>query len=182
MYYTNSMKVTLKNEKTAAAALENLKVRLHDGFGFDKNYKRNPSMLMHDRMKVVENTIVLPEDTGCYLPEDAEKAIPELMQYLAEHLRTETFTFSTCNSSEYDESWVNGSYANGELKIKSTYLPSGFCPFVCLECEEVIATMTDDEEGNIHIEGEASICPECGEEIDMSDWLPVISETTIKVA
>ena len=44
MYYTNSMKVTLKNKKVAAAALEIMKARLTAGFDCDKNYRRTPSI------------------------------------------------------------------------------------------------------------------------------------------
>ena len=117
MYYTNSMKVTLKNKKVAAAALEIMKARLTAGFDCDKNYRRTPSMRMCEDLEVVKNTIVLPEDCGYYFADDAAKVIPELMKELAAHLSGESFTFGTCNSTDYDEGWVDGSYANGELKV-----------------------------------------------------------------
>lgn len=109
MYWTNTMKITLKNKKAATAALEILKNRLIAGFDCDKGYKKNPSMLMHDSLKISGKNITLPKEFGSYLPEDADKVIPELMKDLAEHLSTETFTFDTCNSSDYDEGWVKGS-------------------------------------------------------------------------
>ena len=120
MYYENSLTITLKNEKTAAAALEIMKTRLVAGFDYDKGYKRVPSMLMHDTLEVEDNTVILTEEFGCYFPNHAEAVIPELMQYLATHLSTEAFTFESVNSGDYDESWINGSYENGELKIKTT--------------------------------------------------------------
>lgn len=181
MYYTNSFKLTLKNESTAAAALEILKRRLIAGFDFDKNYRRTPSMLMHDNLEADGSTIDLPEDFGCYLPNEASQVVSELMQHLASHLSTESFTFDGCNSSDYDESWIKGSYANGELKIKTTYLPAGFGDFYCPECDEVIATMRDDMDGNLFIDYPEDVCPECGEEIDLSEWLPEITEQTFQI-
>ena len=181
MYYENSLKITLKNKKTAAAALEIMKTRLIAGFDCDKGYKRVPSMLMHDALEIKKNTIVLADDFGCYTPEDAEKVIPELMQDLAAHLSTEAFTFDACNSSDDDEGWIAGRCENGELKIKTTYLPSGFGDCYCPECDEVIATMKDDTDGNLFVEYKEGVCPECGEEIDLSDWLPVITEKTFQI-
>jgi predicted RNA-binding Zn-ribbon protein involved in translation (DUF1610 family) len=73
------------------------------------------------------------------------------------------------------------SYENSELKIKSTFLPAGFGDFYCPACGEVIATMNDDADGNIFVEYEEGACPECGEEIDYSEWLPVITEKTFQI-
>ena len=181
MYYENSLTITLKNEKTAAAALEIMKTRLVTGFDYDKGYKRVPSMLMHDTLEVEDNTVILTEEFGCYFPNHAEAVIPELMQYLATHLSTEAFTFESVNSGDYDESWINGSYENGELKIKSTFLPAGFGDFYCPACGEVIASMNDDTEGNIFVEYKEGACSECSEEIDYSEWLPVITEKTFQI-
>lgn len=175
MYYENSLKITLKNKKTAAAALEIMKTRLTAGFDCDKTYRRTPSMLMHDDLELVGNTIVLPEDFGCYLPEDAEKVIPELMKDLAAHLSTESFVCESCNTSDDDEGWIDVSYADGELKVKTTYFPSGYSDLYCHECDELIATMEEYEEGKTYI------CPECGEEIDLSDWAPVTTEKTFQI-
>lgn len=195
MYWNNTMKLTLKDAETAATALEIMKTRLTDGFDCDKDYKVSPSKEMRDYMEIDNNTIVLPEDLGTYLPDDSMIVIPELIQYLAEHLSEETFTFNTCNSSDYDESWVDGNYENGELKVKSTYLPNGFFSIDCTECGEQIALMEDNIEGNIWIvsanneliaseeelkKGKIYICPDCGEEIDLSEWV-MISKNSIKI-
>ena len=45
----------------------------------------------------------------------------------------------------------------------------------------MIATMNDDADGNIFVKYKEGACPECGEEIDFSEWLPVISENTINI-
>lgn len=181
MYYTNSIKITLKNNEAAVAALEIMKTRLSAGFDWDKKSRRNPSMQMHDALNVTGKIIELPEEFGCYLPDDAAKIIHELMKDLAVHFGTETFTFENYNRSDYDEGWIRGSYVNGELKIKTTYLPSGFGDYYCPECDEVIATMKDDEDGNIYIDYDEDVCPECGEEIDWFEWLPIITEKSFQI-
>ena len=184
MHYTNSMKITMKNEETASIALEIMKARLTAGFDYDKEYGRSPSSHMYNGLELVGNDIILPEDRGYYSPNDSLEIIPELIQHLAEHLATEEFAFHFFGCSCYDESWVDGSCVSGQLKIRTTYLPYGFGSFTCLECGECIAYMEDDEEGNITIKGKADICPECGEEVkehDWSEWLPIVDEKTIKV-
>lgn len=55
MHYENSLTVTLKNKKTATAALEIMKTRLIAGFDCDKNYSRTPSMRMCEDLEVVKN-------------------------------------------------------------------------------------------------------------------------------
>ncbi len=181
MYYTNQMKVVLRNNETATIALEIMKVRLNVGFDCDKEYRRLPSMLMHDDLYVVDNTIELPDDCGHYSSQDAETIICELMQDLAAHLHNETFTFAAYNTTDYDEGWIEGNYENGELKIKATYFPSGYSDLYCQECGEQIATMEDYENGVLHIVGNTYVCPACGDETDLSDWLPTTSQKTIKI-
>lgn len=181
MHYENSLTVTLKNKKTATAALEIMKTRLIVGFDCDKKYRRTPSMRMCEDLDVTGNIIDLPEDCGYYFADDAEMVMLELLKDLAAHLSGESFTFNICNSNDYDEEWIDGSYANGELKIKTTYLPSGFGDYYCPACGEVIATMNDDAEGNIFVEYKEDVCSECGEEIDFSEWLPVITEKTFQI-
>ena len=181
MHYENSLTVTLKNKKTATAALEIMKTRLIAGFDCDKKYRRTPSMRMCEDLDVTGNIIDLPEDCGYYFADDAEMVMLELLKDLAAHLSGESFTFNICNSNDYDEEWIDGCYANDELKIKTTYLPSGFGDYYCPACGEVIATMNDDAEGNIFVEYKEDVCSECGEEIDFSEWLPVITEKTFQI-
>ena len=181
MYYTNSMKLTLKNEETASLALEIMKTRLAAGFDCDKDYRRSPSSQMRDELEVVGNDIILPEDCGYYTPIDANEIMSELIQLLAEQVGSEDFSFGIVSCSDYDEGWIDGSCVSGQLKIRTTYLPSGFGSFYCQECDEVVATMEDDAEGNLYITVNDHTCPACGNEADLSDWLPIISEKTIKV-
>lgn len=97
MYYTNTMKVTLKNNTVANKALEILRSRLSAGFAADNGYRRSPSQIMSDALEVVDNTIVLPEDFGCYITEDAEGVVFELVQNLAENIDEDTFTVENWN-------------------------------------------------------------------------------------
>ena len=50
MYYTNAIKVTLKDTESAIKALEILRNRLDAGFEIDKIYKRMPSQNMREAL------------------------------------------------------------------------------------------------------------------------------------
>lgn len=175
MYYTNSVKVTMKNNEATIKALEILRNRLNEGFRCDEIYRRNPSQMMREALEIVENTIVLPEDFGCYVTEDAEDVMFELIQHLAENMGNASFTWDGWDSNDYTEGYFEAEYENGLLNIKYTYYPSGYCSLWCPECDAVIATMDKYEEGKIYT------CAECGEEIDVSEWAPITTEKTIQI-
>ena len=176
MYYTNSVKITMKNNEAAVKALEILRNRLDAGFEVDKIYRRNPSQMMRDALKVVENTVVLPEDFGCCVTEDAESVMFELIQNLAENLGNDCFTWEGWDSNDYTDGEFDARYENGLLNIKYTYYPSGAGTTVwCAECDEEIIHMDDFEEGKTYV------CPECGEVIDMTEYAPVVTEKTIQI-
>lgn len=92
MYWTNEMTMIFKDNAIAIKALEVLKERLIDGFGYDNFYRKNPSKLMHDNLNVDDNIIFLFNNIGCFTPEDAENVLPELIQHLAENLSNESFS------------------------------------------------------------------------------------------
>ena len=175
MYYTNSVKIILKNNESAIKALEILRTRLDAGFNADKIYKGSPSQMMRDTLEVVENTIVLPEDFGCYITEDAEDVMFELIQHLAENMGKSSFTWDGWDSNNYTDGHFEAEYENGFLKIKYTYYPSGDCSLCCPECGEMSITPDEYEEGKTYF------CSECGEEIDVSEWVSVITEKTIQI-
>ena len=179
MYYTNEMKIIMKNEETATAALEIMKARLIAGFDCDKNYRSNPSMLMMDNFYIDHSTIVLPEGFGCFVPEEADSVQIELLKDLAENLH-EDFTCEIYNYSDYSEGSVTAEFTEDTLKIKSVFYPNGYCEALCCaECGEDVVTLEAYEAGKIYI------CPECGEEIDLSeeyaDHKPEIYEIVIKI-
>ena len=176
MYYTNAIKVTLKDTESAIKALEILRNRLDAGFEVDKIYKRMPSQNMREALEVVENTIVLPEDFGCYVTEDAESVMFELIQNLAENMGNDTFVWEGVDSNDYTDGWLDAEYANGLLKIKYTYHPSGAgTPVWCDECNEEVLRVEDFEAGKIYT------CPECGKVVDPTEYLPIVTEKTIRI-
>ena len=125
MYYTNTVKITLKNNESATKALEILRNRLNAGFEIDKNYKRNPSLSMSEALEVIDNAIELPEDFGCYITEDAENVMFELIRHLAENMGNLEFAWNGWNSNDYTDGHFEAEYAQGLLNIKYTYYPSG---------------------------------------------------------
>lgn len=175
MYYTNTVKITLQNEETATKALKILRSRLAEGFAVDNGYRRNPSQLMSDALEVLDNSIVLPEDFGCYVTEDAEGVMFELIQHLAENMGNDSFIWNGWDCNDYTDGHFEAVFENGLLNIKYTYYPSGDCRLCCPECGEMSITMDEYEEGKIYS------CSECGEEIDVSEWVAVITEKTIQI-
>ena len=164
MYYYNAMKVTLKNAEAATKALEVLRTRLIEGFDCDNDYERIPSMMMLTRLNTDNHTVSLPEDFGCYRPEDAEGVQIELLKHLALSLSAEDFTCEIFNEGEYSEGELEAKYKNGKLEIKAVYYPCGRCDFLtCDECGEDVVSLAEYEEGKTYI------CPECGEEIDLAE-------------
>ena len=176
MYYTNTMTITLKNNTSANQALAILRSRLSAGFAADNAYRRNPSQIMGEALEVIDNTIVLPEDFGCYITEDAESVMHELIQHLAENMGSESFDWDGWDSNDYTDGHFEAAFRNGLLSIKYTYYPSGASAnYHCNECGVVVVSEDDYEAGKIYI------CPECGEVVDLSEQIPVVTETTIHI-
>lgn len=175
MYYENSMKVTMKNKKVATTALEILKTRLTSDFECASSYKKNPFKQMAQELFVKGKTIMLPEDFGCMVPEDAESVQFDLLQYLAEDLN-EDFSCQIYNYSDCSEAEITANYQNGTLTIKSVFYPNGYCDcFCCGECDEEVVFVREYDESKTYI------CPYCGEELDFTDWAPITTEKTIKI-
>ena len=181
MYYTNSVKITMKSNEAAAKALEILRNRLNAGFEIDKGYRNNPSQMMREALVVVENTVVLPEDFGCYITEDAEGVMFELIQHMAENMGYESFVWDGCDSNDYTDGWFNAEYEDGLLNIKYTYFPSGSATGIwCEECDTELFQLADYMDGNVKLDNEY-VCPECGEVVDLSEYLPIVTEKSIQI-
>ena len=125
MNYNNFMKLTLKNKKSAAAAMDVLRTRLDAGFDCDHTYRRNPSQLMRGDLELSGKTVVLCGDSGCYIPEDAIDVQIALMEDLANALSGEAFSCDFYNDCDCSASEVIAQYENGVLRIKSIYYPEG---------------------------------------------------------
>lgn len=169
MYYDNKFALTTKDNKSATKALEALKKILLSGFECDSTYKFTPSSLLLNALFVEENKINVPKDFYCSLPEDSERVFNVLLKSLSE-IFEEDFICETYSYCDYSECAVSANHKNGTLKIIETYYPSGYCESVyCEECDIEIPF-------NIHNPDEHIICPECGEEIDLSECLAVVTE------
>ena len=176
MYYTNAIKVTLKDTESAIKALEILRNRLSAGFAADNGYRRNPSQIMSDALEVADNTIVLPEDFGCYITEDVEGIMFELIQNLAENIGENAFVVENWNQNDYTDGEFEAKYENGLLSMKHIYYPSGFGAVAnCEECGEDVVSIEEYEEGKVYV------CPECGEVVDLSEYLPITTEKTVQI-
>ena len=179
MYYENSMRITLKNEEAAAAALKIMKVGLSAGFACDKTYKHCPSTLMQDNLMQESATVVLPDGFSCLIPEDAQSVLVDLLQSLAENLH-EPFTCTIFNDSDYSQSEIAAEYSGKAMKAKTIYYPNGFVETLCCdECGMDVVAIDEYEYGKTYI------CPECGEEVDLSDAYeenkPVITKSIITI-
>ena len=169
MYYDNKFALTTNDNKSAMKALEALKNILHSGFECDSDYTHAPSTQLLNALFVEDNKITVPQNFYCSLPEDSEGVLIVLLKSLSESFE-EDFICETYSYCDYSECAVSANYKNGTLKIIETYYPSGYCESVyCEECDVEIPF-------NIHNPDEHIICPECGEEIDLSECLAVVTE------
>ena len=179
MYYENSMRITLKNEEAAAAALRIMKDCLSTGFACDKDYKHSPSALMQENLAQESTSVVLPDGFGCLTPEDAQTALVELLQSLAGNT-DEPFTCTIFNDSDYSQSEITADYGGKAMKVKTVYYPNGFVETLCCdECGMDVVAIDEYQDGQTYI------CPECGEEVDLSEAYeenkPVITESIITI-
>ncbi len=180
MYYTNSLTITMNSNEAANKAIEILRDRLMIGFECDNEYRKNPSAELAELLAVEENQIVLPEEEGCYTPEDAQAIIPELLRSIAETLKAESFTCQNFNSSDYVDTSVEATFNNGILTIETALYPNGDSDEMYVECEacgEAVVIRMED-----YKEGETYYCPDCGEEIDVASVYeenkPVVNNMT----
>ena len=177
--YTNQTKVIFTNAEAASKAKEiaaQVIASVEDNYFYlngIKNTIRN--------LSINDNALCLPEDEGELASSDLLEIMTEVVKAIAEQLPSENFTFDVNGYDCYTEGWLEGKYEDGTLEIKSTYFPLGYIDtLVCPECEEVIVALDD------YIPGKKYICPECGEELDLSEEYkeiaPIITVTSLKIA
>ena len=151
MYYENGMTITMRDSNTATKALELMKERLAIGFEIDKIYRRNPSERMIEELYIEENRILIPEECGYHCPEDAEEIFVELLKAVAEGMKEESFVCSIWNNCDVSYSEIEAEYANGIMRTKTTYYPSGYLDEEFMEdleeeeVEEYIPVVTEKE-------------------------------------
>jgi len=169
MYYDNKFALTTKDNKSAMKALEALKNILHSGFECDSDYTHAPSTQLLNALFVEDNKITVPQNFYCSLPEDSEGVFIVLLKSLSESFE-DNFNCEVYSYCDYTECEVSAIHKDGVLKITETYYPSGcWETTVCEECgTEVPFDLYNPDQ---HI-----ICPDCGEEIDLSECLAVVTE------
>lgn len=179
MFYNYSMKVSMKNAETAAIAKEILKNRLEEGFAFDNNYRNKPSQEMLLALETIENEVILPEEYGGCLPEDAKAACEEMLTVLAAMLTGESFSCQSHAESDNDEFFAKAQFDGATLAIETTYYPTGsWSKLSCDECGEEVVALEKYEDGKRYV------CPHCGEELDLSEeyaeTAPVVEKKSIR--
>lgn len=174
--YNNKFEVTFTNK----AAAESAKRIAADTFNAmtTESYINNAYKQFAESLNVEDNTLVNIEMT--LLSSEIMEASIEVIKAIAETLKTECFTFDVVGYDEYTESWVEGSFENGQLEITSTYFPCGYTEFLhCPECGEDVVRIEDYDPSKTYV------CPECGEEIDLSkvyaENAPVITKETTEI-
>ena len=70
MNYTNELTITMATKEMATKALKILVDRMAAGFECNKEYRNSPSLKMAQDLEIKNNTVVLPEGNGYYMPED----------------------------------------------------------------------------------------------------------------
>lgn len=188
MEYTNTMKIEMNNNNEAMKAMEIIKtVIVTNKESYNKGYRNDASAMFLDAIKINDNCLVISEeDFGCFTPEDTE-AFTDIIEAIAKQLKR-AFTAEIINTSTYAEKWIEATCDGKELNVKTTYFPSGcFSIALCQECDEEIQLFEMVEVApnkyEIHIFEEVAsgtyTCPSCGEEIDLSEELPII-ESVVK--
>lgn len=163
MNYTNELTITMETKEMATKAFEILVDRMAAGFECDKEYRTIPSMRMAKDLEIKNNTVILPEGNGYYMPEDAEKVFTEIIRELAATLNEE-FTCEIYNSGDYSEGGLESHFEKGILRTESTFYPCGYTEYLCCdECGEEIVRIDEYEVGKKYY------CSECDEEIDLSE-------------
>ena len=179
MFYNYSIKVSMKSAETAAIAKEILKNRLEEGFTFDNKYRNKPSQEMQLALKVIGNEVILPEEYGGCLPEDARAACEEMLAALAAMLTGESFSCQSYATSDNDEFFAKAHFDGVTLAIETTYYPAGsWSKLSCDECGEEVVALEKYEDGKRYV------CPHCGEELDLSEeyaeTAPVVEKKSIR--
>ena len=163
MYYTNELTITMATSEVATKALGIIVKRMAAGFECDKEYCNIPSLKMAQDLKVKDNAIVLPEESGYYEPRDAEKVFKEIVRELAAALKEE-FSCEVYNSGNYSEGTLKAHSVKGILKTEAIYYPCGNREYLCCdECGEEIVRIDEYEVGKKYY------CSECCEEVDLSE-------------
>ena len=166
---SNDLRIEMMNNEAAKNAAEAIKNYIAENAAVYETV--NMENLMAD-LTVEDNAVVL-EDSYSMHGRNYMTFVPEICKIIA---ATDSFEGKAYYCSGYgDEGNFEFSCENGVLKMRSVNYPNGYCSHLCCEeCGMDVVAIDEYEAGKIYI------CPECGEEIDLSEafeeYSPVIVE------
>ena len=177
MMYYNDLKITLRTNKVAVKALEIISQRLSLGFDCDCNYDDAPSTQMMKELYVTDRVVTFPSNSNLFAPEDMCEVVSVLLKDLAESIEAKTFSCRCSASSEDDYCIIDATYKKNELSVEYTYYPVGPCEkYYCDSCGAFIIFEDEYEAGKTYI------CPDCGEEVDLTKQIPVTAYKNFQIA
>lgn len=158
---SNDLRIEMKNTEAAVKAAEAIK---NYTIANAESYKTlNLQNFLND-LEIEETAVVLNDSYmmhGC----DYMEYVPEICRVVASLTCVNTFEGTAFYTSGYgDEGNVEFSFNGSIVKSKSVCYPNGFVECLCCEeCGMDVVSIHEYEAGKIYI------CPECGEEIDLSE-------------
>lgn len=176
MEFTNTLTLTMKSTEVAENVLgfmketiTNMSNKYNEGYDFDALKKFSQSIVVND------NVIEMVDEVGCFMPEDISEVLEDVLVSIAKMFSLEEFSCSSYTDSTYGEINIDVAYSNGEMELKSEYYSMGYMEETfCSECDCLIS-LVDIENAKEYI------CPECGEVIDLSEYLPKVEEKKITI-
>ena len=134
------------------------------------------TLLEDDDSLFTLNGVTLTLEDASLFSEELIDAAREIMEAVANGLKKESFEFSVNGCDTYTAAEIVGNYQNGMLDVTTTFFPEGYSEYLsCPECGEDVVRMEDYDPNMTYV------CPEFGEEIDLSAEAPEIEIEHIKI-
>ena len=175
MEYYNNMSLSF-DKAIDAQKMKKLIADTLNANDFDATYRGTPSTRLVEDLIVTDNSLSLDGSDGYYIPEDMLNVMDAILISIAEANKELSFVCEMATDSTYSECEYDARYERGVLSIDSTYHPNGYMEaFYCYECDALVITAEECERGKTYI------CPECGEELNFDEDLPVHEHKTIEI-
>ncbi len=172
-FFTNDFTVTFTNAAAANKAKQ-IADETFRALRYDL-YSKQPSIRAANSL-TIEDDVTLTFEEICFDSLDLLDASSKVIKALACGMKEETFEFYVRGSDTYTDGWIEGNYLNGVLDMTNTFFPEGYSTYLhCYECGAEVVLMEDYDPNATYV------CPECGEEIDLSSAAPDIERETIKI-